>query len=511
MITIEEVMQAQKYLEAQAQEPFVLPVAPRGPAQQMELLQTDVDYDVQGLQNLVIGILADYLIFQEDPTHRTPLLKNTTQQQTMLLDGLEHNLPEYLHLRCVSVNKEEIAFVFKERLHEEEIHKLIAEEQLPFTKELRKYRGRNETRYLLDGKAVLGIQLGSVNIPYQDAGSHLKESVALATGLVARIHQERLLNGRGIRFDLDEYQPIFELLLPDGFSSQNMLTPFLMEVYEILQQKEIPQGFSLTNASAREGAEKQRYAYKREDLPDHLRYLVISPAKQEIYLRFGSHMDLDKKISSFLKMAGYSLGEEMKRKFEHGRRILKGGGSRFKMRIGYMKEREIHKTTGESGPLLSIEHDTTMKLSTAQPRETFALAAEIAGNIYHRRLFYTYWEATEQTDTDLTETERLVIGAVRPLQELHRFFIERLDARERIEEGNPPRNSLKWIADYLKESGAESFEGKILGVLKAMDKKLEGVDFSIYGREKDTQDKAQQLYGALQQLKGRFEALSQRL
>ncbi|MBI5066111.1 hypothetical protein HZA97_07790 [Candidatus Woesearchaeota archaeon] len=475
----------------------------------MTLQLQEAEWKPDNLRKTVRDMIADYVNYSDDPQHRTAHLKNTNQPGTMLLDGLKSRLEDFFFLECMLVDKNNLIYHFKDPLDVQAIETLANNSLLGRVNvEHKKTRsGRDVSELFIDGVLVLSIDLYNVKMNYANLVNQDKFSLGFqaSTELVTRIHQDRLLDGNRRKIYLSNYQPVFKLVSPEAF--EDKISQALKEIRQLSLSGDLPKhpDFVETRMSKRVSSNKV-YRPNAGKIVDHLEYLAICPDKKEMYVKFGCNFDYDA-IKDMLKREGFRLDDAKEISAFKSITIKKGGGSRKRTWSSTKTKRDILDEEGNL--LLSLSDKDSLKISFDGSEESFNKAAKIFGNIYYERLFYTGWVNTSELKSDLTKEERIVISSLEPLVQFYTLFLEVEEAQTAMAQGKKflfgPQG---WVNHRLIEAGNVSFEERVLHVLNYMDSKVDPDTFYKHGKEQSTQERLRTYYSALQNLKGRFEALT---
>ncbi len=235
-----------------------------------------------------------------------------------------------------------------------------------------------------------------------------------------------------------------------------------------------------------------------------MQYAIVCPAKKEMYVRFSSNLDFNE-ITSMLKSRGLRLNEPEKKKNESSITIQKGGGARKKKFTNAYMQRDI---VNEEGTIIaSLTGNNNLTLYLGQNDEIFNLAASVASQIYYDRLFYTSWMRTAELESDLSETERKVIGTIDTFTSLYRTFLEVEEGQLAFAQGKKHYSPLGWVTAKMQESTSDNFNERLLYVVNEIDRKVTPKDFYKHGSARETQERLHQQYAFLQQVKGKCEAV----
>ncbi|MBI2129199.1 hypothetical protein HYU07_03075, partial [Candidatus Woesearchaeota archaeon] len=398
----------------------------------MRLEKQEVNYDVGALEDVALGAIADYVLHSIDPAHKTTLLKNTNFTGTMLLDGITSYLPAYSLLKCMPIKKEDVLFYFKDPLNTEAIVDLLHSADLHqkiSLKALKTKRGSDITELYLDNTHALTIEDYAISLPYFNLAENgrLKEGLQAAIGLVTRIHQDALFRRDIRKVYFAQYQPIFKLIFPELF--EDRMTDFLRKIQELVRTKKLHENpdFKETRLS-KLNADYKKYAFDKNNLPEHLEYIVVCPDKQEAYIRFGSKFDYER-IQKMLRPLNFSMSDDEKSLFKREKFIKKGGAYRKKSLRTSLKERKINDQYGSS--LVALESGSIIKLYLSQDDATFERAAMIFCKIYYGRLFYTGLVPTSEISSDISKNERMFINSIDMLTKLYTTFLQVIEEKQR--------------------------------------------------------------------------------
>ena len=493
----------------------VLVRSPRAlPFGTLSQVPAETEYPYQNLELVTLGAIVEFSANRIDPSYITESLKNASWKNTMMVDRLNGTLPDFRHLRSISIKPTSICYNFKDPLNLEALQVMVEQSNLPGSVEFveeKNRSGKNVTNLYLDDKLLLTFKSHMVYLQnYQDCSKkELEYSVQLVSGLVTRIHQDVLL-AEGIQtINFSEYRPIFEMLFPESF--ENILTGSLETIRELTLSGEVADHdlFRETRSSKAFNREDQKtYFLPNDNLPDHFSYLVVSPNKQEMYVRFSSNIDLSK-VSEFVEEKGWNISKRKgkgKGKRSYTIPIQKGGGQRDVKR--YLPTIKALCVENDEGKVVAeIEGDNIVKLYLSD-EEDFASGSELLTTIFYKRLLYTSNVRTAALDCDLTPVEQEVIGSVGSLVGMYNLFLSVEEDRARtLGRNKKPVSSIGWVAEKMEESEDPSFPGRILNVLNEIYNRVNPSTFYRYGQEAETQERLHTSYGNLQRLIGRFEAI----
>ncbi len=475
----------------------------------MSLQPQERELPIGDLKKTVRNVIADYVNYSDDPQHKTIHLKNTNKPGVMLLDGLKSSLEDFFFLGCVVVDKNNLVYHFKDPLDVTAIETL-ATNSLPGRVKIEHRKtnsGRNISEFYLDDLLVLTVDIYNVKMPYFSLINREKFALGFqaSTELVTRIHQDRLLDGDRRKIYLSKYQPIFELVSPEAF--EDKISQALKDIRQLSLSGDIPKHPDFVETvRSRKLNKNKMYRPNVGKIADHLDYFVICPDKQEMYLKFGCNFDYDA-IKEMLKAEGFRFDGEKEINTFHSITIKKGGGSRNRTWGEKKTERDVLDEEGTS--MLTLTNDDSLRMSFNGSEELFNKAAKVVSDIYYGRLLYTGWVNTSELKSDLTREERIVISSLEPLVQFYIFFLEIEEAQTALAQGKRFLFSPQgWVNHKLMEAGNVNFEERVLHVLNYVDSKVSPDTFYKYGQEQSTQEKLKLYYSALQNLKGRFEALT---
>jgi len=184
--------------------------------------RVEFDYNYSNLVNITAALIADFNMYAFDSNHKTALLKNTTHEGTLLIDGIKRYLDDYLFLKTIPVTEKEVVFQFKDPLDVPKIIDTI-KETFPNAKfETQTNKGNTRINYIKDNQIFFSLSAYSLNFPYNECigQGNFKNALIHSTEFVTRIHQDVLFKYDIKKIDMHEYQPIFKMMSPDKFSQQ---------------------------------------------------------------------------------------------------------------------------------------------------------------------------------------------------------------------------------------------------------------------------------------------------
>jgi hypothetical protein len=502
-------------LKTEDRKPLFLeePASSAGLTMTMVPKTSPIDYDIKGLEEVLLGAIGEYDVYAADKEYRTELLKNTNQSKTMLLDRLRRVIPQYHFLKCVSINQNNISLSFTDPLDLDVIEELVTETSQDLS--LRPSKSKREAKIeelLWDGRPAISIADYSISIPYRkllDEGE-LERGMQAATELTTKIHLDTIFN-RNIRtIFLADYQPIFNILFPEIF--EDRMTEFLWQIKNMKKADfAASEDFKVTKPTR--GSQDKRYGLDKKLLPDHMSYIVVSPDKQELYIRLGSNLDY-RGIDKLLKNMNLHFSEPRERKAKMTKTLKKGGGGRLKYLTYKLTERDVLTSRGYN--LLTFEGNNIIIMNLNLADEVFGTAIEVVKDMYYGKHFYTGMLPSANLGSDLSDVERMVIESMNNVARLYNFFLALDEDQRRFYEIGETTNALSWIAEKMRECPENSLKGKnsadvfnqrMLYVLTEMDKRVKELDPRKLGKEPATQANIVKNGKVLSTLIGRFEAL----
>lgn len=470
------------------------------PTRRLSLQPQEVEFDTRSLEDVTLGMITEYTMYSMDNTYTTKLLKNTNHTGTMLLDGVRNHLSQYGFLKCVVVNEKDVVFQFVDPLDRKTLTELIQSSGTSYEinfKEAKTGVGTTRTAVNFDGVHMLTIGNYSVSLPYRNLvqDRRLEEGLQAALGLVTRIHQDRLFR-EGIRtIYFAEYQPIFKLLFPDIF--EDRMTDLLEEVRRLANSGKLPETQNFQETRWSKHTDEKRY--RLVETLDHIKYIVVSPDKQELYIRLGSYLDF-RRIQDVVESSNLALSAERKGCVDDTKTIKKGGGYRTRTWRSYTISRDVNDISGRT--LITFEWNSIVKLYLGQEANRFEQSARLFSQIYYGRLFYTGAVPTAHLGSDITTEERMLINYIDTLSSLYITFLQVDEEKSRNLQHKQPVTPIQWIAEKMAESPLKSFEERVLYVLREINNRVHPTDFAKI----ETKVKLFQQYAILKNLKERFEA-----
>ena len=464
--------------------------------------RVEFDYNYSNLVNITAALIADFNMYAFDSNHKTALLKNTTHEGTLLIDGIKRYLDDYLFLKTIPVTEKEVVFQFKDPLDVPKIIDTI-KETFPNAKfETQTNKGNTRINYIKDNQIFFSLSAYSLNFPYNECigQGNFKNALIHSTEFVTRIHQDVLFKYDIKKIDMHEYQPIFKMMSPDKFSQQLgiRLDALFDELdkFKILESKMANE----TKASKYSKAEKRRYALRKSFLPLHVDYIIISPDTKEYFIRFGPNLNHEK-IDELIKQQKLTSESYTGQKLESAMTIKKGGGQRVIHRAYNPKSRLIKDDQGDN--IAVIQGNNIIKIPVKNVR-TYDASKKFVNAIYDNWLFITNMVNTAELKSDLSLNERSIINSMDYLVKIYNFFIKE-DIQKGIfaQRSKESSDGLVWIIRTMGECTKHDIKYKTLYVLNSMSQRIDPKNFRSYG---ESESKAIELYSNLQKLKGRFEA-----
>jgi hypothetical protein len=473
----------------------------------LQILPEENRYDLNQLQEIVLGAIADYSFYIINPDHQTTVVKNArfrnglNKDNTMLLDSLNRQLGEYINLQCIAIDESSLNFHFKSPVDVEKVKEIVDnspgnyQSRLGLSSRLK----RKTLEVGLENRVIAYLDGYNIKFPYMDLHKHdlFEDGLQASTELLIRVHQDRPFRSDIRVVNLNEYAPIFKVLFPQSF--EDLITPTLNEIRESSSKGKIKVCEGLVPI-------KRDPEILRLDVSfDHIKYLLVDSKGDKIILKFGSYID-ENVLSKILADENLYLGEIEKEEVVKKTVYQKGAGIGTKM---IRKSIPYSPVKDSEGNNIASLFRQSINIPINQTEQGFSKAARLASNIYYNRIFNTAWlESADLPPADLTEVEKQVINAIDTPAKIYRIFLHRDDMRASFEGRQELRTPLEWVCDRMRESPDNSFEGRIYHTLRTLNDRitpgLHSEDFRIYGPD------SPQLYSQLQRLLGRFEGIKRK-
>lgn len=436
----------------------------------MQVAGQEVVYDLNHLLNILLSMIAERAMIALDQKTVTQFLKNSNWGNVYTLDFLHNYLKQFIGIQCLSISGEKLCCTFKNPLNISRcIDILKAPQDMTGLISVEKTISKKIVNYCLqiDGINVLAINDYSIAFFYKKEADNWESNLQMMAELIIRIHQELAYRPDIQTLYMSKYNPFYQLMSPEIF--EDHLTPLLKEIGQMINNASIVSDKSFSETKKSRLYHKENKLYKLDCEIDHIRYLVVSPEKKEIYLSLRSYLDF-RKIKEYTNRNGYELVERRER-VGTKTYIKKGAGNRVANGNKCLKVVDILKNREK---IATFDEKSIIVLYVGDPN-LFSEGLNLFTAIYYGWMFYTSSIPNEEIPhSDLSNDDRIVIDNINILMQIYSTFIspvlehenfERIkNTGERMETFSPG----EWLINFLKNDSASLYEEKMLHLLLHM-------------------------------------------
>jgi len=436
----------------------------------MQVAGQEVVYDLNHLLNILLSMIAERAMIALDQKTVTQFLKNSNWSNVYTLDFLHNHLKQFIGVQCLSISGEKLCCTFKNPL---DISKCIDILRTPQSTtgliSVEKTVNRKLVNYCLqvDGVNVLAINDYSIAFFYKKEFDNWESGLQMMAEMIIRVHQELIYRPDIQTLYMSKYNPFYRLMSPEIF--EDHLTPLLEEIGQMINVGLIIDDKSFSETKKSRLYHKENKLYKFICEIDHIKYLVVSPEKKEVYLSFKPYLDF-RKIKEYAIRNDYELVE---RKERVGTKtyIKKGAGNRVANGNKCLRVLDVLKNGVK---IATFDEKSIIVLYVDNPN-LFREGLNLFTAIYYGWLFYTSSIPNEEIPhSDLSSEDRIVISNIDTLMQIYMAFIAPILERENFEKSKETGEKMQsfspgeWLINFLKNDSASLYEEKMLHLLLHM-------------------------------------------
>jgi hypothetical protein len=495
--------------------------------------ETRQPHFAEQLEDTFIAMMADQAFYTNNISDTLTVLRKVTftgrhdgNGNSFAIDGLRRQLPDFQYIRTVSITDETLRVTFSHVFDQERIAGDL--EDFGYrTKEGKDFKERKlVTAFSPDGgmyrfgPTYVELPL-NYNSSFDTALTRFIEFVA-----AVRFKNNWLSDNMHVRLH-KEVAPIMQIMFGDQYPREIVSGTIasVIAAASSVENLEQIEGLNETHSSKmgrKMGARRDRERTFRVlgvDAADHIDYITIREGEPPLVtVQFNCEVDND------------ALRKELE-KIEDGRLFLTSPKTVRQMKKRYVNKSrfggpEIRRDTvkAESFSVLNEEGQAVLTFKNSNGKSVFFIsvneetvqdALRVMDPVYDDRMLITAVQRSREiAQTGLTAMEGEILSAFRQLTRIYRFFLLTEDEKKSYEVMLETGSMIEvptpeqWVIQQMKAAGDEAeFHERVLHVLDHLNSRISPEMFHTLGKTEETQERARQIYGELQQLKGRFDAM----